>query len=517
MLSDPPDGFIERQRWRQRAEEDFAALVRSVLRRVVVGAYERFLGTLTADGDLGAFDSIPTEWGAAVRADLSGVIERMHQAGAITAWNSAPAANRLPVSAGENWLTVANDNARDYARAAENRMVAVGQDVWAKVNAGVVQSIGQGMSTEQLKGEIERLTRFSEFRADTIARTEMNAAFVGGAFEGQKALGEYGATHKEWMAVGDARSRPEHLDVSGTVVAFDESFNVDGEDLLYPLDPSGSAGNTVNCRCDILYYYPGDTLPDGTVIPDAVLEQESDIEEPESSDETGDLVESLITGPGSGVDMLESLMSDEEARRFIFQEVTVRGTTISTWRGVDLNGSNDPLLEYIASKQGFTGLPEVVTRTEFEQRIAEPGHMELFRGIPQSDYVKQFRSGEYFGGQGIYGNGTYSSTDYWTAASYAEGQENNVIRLALKPEAKIIAREELDYLMTQETGLTGFEIDEVKYGLVGDEGRYAAARGYDAIRVNTGPFEDFLVILNRTAVIVEEQQSIPLSQTRKFV
>jgi hypothetical protein len=283
MLSDPPSDLAERQRWRLDAEEDFARLVRAVLRRVVVGAYERFTTTLTADGDLSALDSIPIEWAAAVRLDLTPVLERMNQAGAVSAWNSSPAATRAPVAAAQNWLAVANENARNYALSAENRLVGVGQGVWANVNAGVVRALERGMGTEDLKGEVERLTRFSEFRADTIARTEINAAFVGGAYRGEQALGEYGATHKEWLAAGDARSRESHLDVSGMVVPFDEPFNVDGEDLLYPMDPSGSAGNVVNCRCDLLYYYPGDTLPDGTTVPaaDSGPDLEAD-EDPES-------------------------------------------------------------------------------------------------------------------------------------------------------------------------------------------------------------------------------------------
>ena len=29
----------------------------------------------------------------------------------------------------------------------------------------------------------------------------------------------------------------------------DEPFEVDGEQLMYPGDPAGSAGNIINCQC----------------------------------------------------------------------------------------------------------------------------------------------------------------------------------------------------------------------------------------------------------------------------
>jgi len=37
--------------------------------------------------------------------------------------------------------------------------------------------------------------------------------------------------------------------MDGVRVPLNENFNVDGEMLEYPGDPSGSAGNIINCRC----------------------------------------------------------------------------------------------------------------------------------------------------------------------------------------------------------------------------------------------------------------------------
>ena len=58
---------------------------------------------------------------------------------------------------------------------------------------------------------------------------------------------------KTWVAVMDDSTREAHADVDGETVSIEESFSVDGEDLEYPGDDSGSPGNTINCRCTIIY------------------------------------------------------------------------------------------------------------------------------------------------------------------------------------------------------------------------------------------------------------------------
>ena len=55
---------------------------------------------------------------------------------------------------------------------------------------------------------------------------------------------------KMWIsAPDDDRNRSEHLAAHKTIVPYDQPFIVMGEKLMYPLDPRGSAKNTVFCRC----------------------------------------------------------------------------------------------------------------------------------------------------------------------------------------------------------------------------------------------------------------------------
>ena len=103
--------------------------------------------------------------------------------------------------------------------------------------------------------------RRAQPRRNMIARTEtLRASNVGSMhlFEG------WGARQKEWLATGDNRTRAAHMAAWGRYteggtpgpIPMDQPFIVDGEALMYPGDPNGSPGNTINCRCTLLPYDP---------------------------------------------------------------------------------------------------------------------------------------------------------------------------------------------------------------------------------------------------------------------
>ena len=56
----------------------------------------------------------------------------------------------------------------------------------------------------------------------------------------------------EWLSSGDAATRETHLLADGQRVDFGETFDVGGAALAFPGDPSGPAGETINCRCTAL-------------------------------------------------------------------------------------------------------------------------------------------------------------------------------------------------------------------------------------------------------------------------
>lgn len=58
---------------------------------------------------------------------------------------------------------------------------------------------------------------------------------------------------KVWNSMHDDKVRDAHARADGQEAQLDRPFVVDGEELMYPGDPNGSASNTINCRCWITY------------------------------------------------------------------------------------------------------------------------------------------------------------------------------------------------------------------------------------------------------------------------
>lgn len=101
--------------------------------------------------------------------------------------------------------------------------------------------------------------RMLHHRAEVIARSESITALRAGRDEGVKQAIEQGAMQnvkKEWDATGDARTRPDHLSMSGQIVDMEKPFTApDGSLLMYPGDVSlgASASQTTMCRCTTFY------------------------------------------------------------------------------------------------------------------------------------------------------------------------------------------------------------------------------------------------------------------------
>lgn len=125
-------------------------------------------------------------------------------------------------------LLTANDTTRDNLRETLKAGIEAGEDLG------------------QLRGRIEDVYDEAQgFRTETIARTEVGSAQNFGRTEEMKAQH---AARKKWIATF-SNTREAHAQADGQVVPVDEAFNVGGESLHYPGDPSGSAANVINCQC----------------------------------------------------------------------------------------------------------------------------------------------------------------------------------------------------------------------------------------------------------------------------
>ena len=151
-------------------------------------------------------------------------------------------------------------------------------------------------------------------------------------------------------------------------------------------------------------------------------------------------------------------------------------------------GTHDPVLHAILEKQGFTGFPG---------QTSSPEGAILFRGFAGKDasaYAKQYSSGDMFVGQGMWGNGVYTTSIEKYAWMYAE-DDGVVSKMELMPGARTIDAKELKKMLSDMALDPKFAVSPMRK-LLKDPGKAAALMGYDAIDVMGGKE---MVILNRTA------------------
>lgn len=120
----------------------------------------------------------------------------------------------------------------------------------------VQQGVNDGVSAGEIAQRIQDVKPgYETFKAERVARTETIGANNYGALE---CYGQNGATLKEWVTALDDKVRDgttgefDHTAAHGEAVELKAEFEATGEGLAFPGDPSGSAGNIINCRCAVV-------------------------------------------------------------------------------------------------------------------------------------------------------------------------------------------------------------------------------------------------------------------------
>lgn len=261
--SPAPTDPDELDAWLDAWIETYRLAVLALLDASVDAAWAGFVGEPITAGLADAEQATRFIWesGAPGLLEMEGDLFR---GGALGARLTAPGAAIPPMG---DWSVVVNTRAADYLAGAANRLVLVGDTTWDEVRKRLTAGIQDGLTREQMKEQIEEVAGFNEFRADTIARTEVMGAYNHGHLDGALALGDAGPVMKSWHTTRDGRTRPSHADANRQTVPLREPFIVGGSRLMHPGDVNGPAEEVINCRCTPLFHYPGDMLPDGTVLP----------------------------------------------------------------------------------------------------------------------------------------------------------------------------------------------------------------------------------------------------------
>lgn len=129
-----------------------------------------------------------------------------------------------------------------------DKVAQITQTTQRQIQEAINDGIAEGLGTAAIAANIRAIApQIAGVRAAVISRTEVHSASQWAQIE---AVNDTGLQlRKEWVAALDERTRVDHMDINGTIVGKDEAFEVGGESLLYPGDPSGSAENVINCRC----------------------------------------------------------------------------------------------------------------------------------------------------------------------------------------------------------------------------------------------------------------------------
>jgi|SRR5882672_4379276 len=119
----------------------------------------------------------------------------------------------------------------------------------------LMDELGDGLSKGESLGDLVARVRgvFRDRRANaqTIARTETAGAMNFGMLEGWK-QSEI-VEEKEWLTAQDDAVRETHAQTEADgPIPIDQPFRVGSDFLDFPGDPSGSAGEVINCRCTLL-------------------------------------------------------------------------------------------------------------------------------------------------------------------------------------------------------------------------------------------------------------------------
>ena len=157
-----------------------------------------------------------------------------------------------------------------------------GMDYWVanfgeatrrRISNLLFQAVVEGWTPAEVV-EALRADRFGIFnaaRAERIARTETTSMLNGGAWLARRELWrEDIITEEVWNAILDRDTRNNHRfahkqkitigpeggfvvqDINGTTIGQGPLFVLGSERARFPGDPNLSAGNRVNCRCDVI-------------------------------------------------------------------------------------------------------------------------------------------------------------------------------------------------------------------------------------------------------------------------
>ena len=244
-----------------------------------------------------------SQFSRALKAHANEYLDQVEQSGLSAEYtiNRAPIENAMYNVYSRVMTQFASDTYSDLSKRANKTEVNWGEWVarWFQTNTthlidGITNhsqlglaklaqlAVKEGWSIREYQKNASQLFEVSERRAELIGRTEIIRASNAGSLMGAQETGF--PMMKYWLATRDNRTRGtnpkdifDHYSMDEDKgILLDQPFNVSGENLQHPGDIAGSPGNTINCRCTLVYQVV-DT-PQGQVIEETVEPTEFDFD-----------------------------------------------------------------------------------------------------------------------------------------------------------------------------------------------------------------------------------------------
>ena len=228
----------------RKAYNEFAKALRD--------AYAPALETLILDGEASAK--------RVAIGPINGAYQKVWQQTSI--YSGSQMLNELIPNAGilrDPWFARVNAYLDKYAGSRIVEVHSTSVDEYLKsVRESVIRATNEGKGAVETARNIRKYaqrdlnSKIKQWQAERIARTETISAGNYGKWQGMLEAEQQGAQFvKQWLTFRDGRERPAHADADGQAREAGKMFIVGGEHLAFPGDPRGSAGNVINCRCQM--------------------------------------------------------------------------------------------------------------------------------------------------------------------------------------------------------------------------------------------------------------------------
>ena len=233
-----------------------SAILERAMRKALAGQYRAAIAAYEQRGESGIREAI-----AGASSGLVTALSSAYRSSAVTlgrdvlmSAKSAHGGLVIKTTVDEMLAQLALEFAQEWTATKVVQITTTTED-W--IRATIQRGLLDGLSVQSIAQKLrDDSIPISAIRAHVIARTETHAAANFGAQTGAELTGL--DMRREWVSAMDDRTRDgrfNHRTADGQTRGMKEPFVVGGEKLMYPGDFSGSAGNTIMCRCQVVFVY----------------------------------------------------------------------------------------------------------------------------------------------------------------------------------------------------------------------------------------------------------------------